>query len=131
MTTTAAVRTAARATRWTPARAASWRRPRCRGSTSVAVLSGAEEIAPDVTLSDRASDVNRDAARDYLVAQLGAIGLDAELQPYAGGANVWATLDGEGTGGVLVIGAHFDTVPNSPGADDNATGVAVVLGAGR
>lgn len=27
----------------------------------------------------------------------------------------------------ILIGAHFDTVPGSPGADDNATGVAVLL----
>jgi len=27
----------------------------------------------------------------------------------------------------IVIGAHYDTVPGSPGADDNATGVAVLL----
>ncbi|MGG6293013.1 M20/M25/M40 family metallo-hydrolase [Leptolyngbya sp. AN02str] len=27
----------------------------------------------------------------------------------------------------LVIGAHYDTVPGSPGADDNATGIAVLL----
>lgn len=28
---------------------------------------------------------------------------------------------------VLVIGAHYDTVPGTPGADDNATGVAAML----
>ena len=28
---------------------------------------------------------------------------------------------------LLVIGAHYDTVPDSPGADDNASGVAVLL----
>lgn len=28
---------------------------------------------------------------------------------------------------ILVIGAHYDTVPGSPGADDNASGVAVLL----
>lgn len=28
---------------------------------------------------------------------------------------------------VLIIGAHFDAVPDSPGADDNATGVAAAL----
>lgn len=28
---------------------------------------------------------------------------------------------------VLVIGAHYDAVPGSPGADDNASGVAVLL----
>lgn len=27
----------------------------------------------------------------------------------------------------LLIGAHYDSVPGSPGADDNATGVAVLL----
>jgi aminopeptidase YwaD len=29
--------------------------------------------------------------------------------------------------GVVVIGAHYDTVPNVPGANDNASGTAVVL----
>lgn len=28
---------------------------------------------------------------------------------------------------LILIGAHFDTVPGSPGADDNATGIAVLL----
>ncbi len=28
---------------------------------------------------------------------------------------------------VLILGAHYDTVPGSPGADDNASGVAVLL----
>jgi Zn-dependent M28 family amino/carboxypeptidase len=27
----------------------------------------------------------------------------------------------------IIIGAHYDTVPGTPGADDNATGVAVLL----
>jgi hypothetical protein len=31
-----------------------------------------------------------------------------------------------GSGGI-VVGAHYDTVPGSPGADDNASGVAVLL----
>lgn len=29
--------------------------------------------------------------------------------------------------GVVVIGAHYDTVPNVPGANDNASGTAVIL----
>ncbi len=39
-------------------------------------------------------------------------------------------LDLPGTSGrksPILIGAHYDTVPGSPGADDNATGVAVLL----
>jgi Zn-dependent M28 family amino/carboxypeptidase len=30
-------------------------------------------------------------------------------------------------GGVVIIGAHYDTAPGTPGADDNASGVAVLL----
>src|SRR5438105_9116869 len=29
--------------------------------------------------------------------------------------------------GEIVVGAHYDTVPGSPGADDNASGVAVLI----
>ena len=29
--------------------------------------------------------------------------------------------------GPIVVGAHYDTVPGSPGADDNASGVAVLI----
>ncbi len=32
---------------------------------------------------------------------------------------------------IVVVGAHYDTVPGSPGANDNASGVAVVLEAAR
>jgi acetylornithine deacetylase/succinyl-diaminopimelate desuccinylase-like protein len=32
---------------------------------------------------------------------------------------------------VIVVGAHYDTVPGSPGANDNATGVAAVLALAR
>ena len=41
------------------------------------------------------------------------------------------SLNGRGAGGELLppilIGAHYDAVPGTPGADDNATGVAVLL----
>src|ERR1700677_5176672 len=31
----------------------------------------------------------------------------------------------------ILIGAHFDSVPNTPGADDNASAVAVMLAAAK
>jgi Zn-dependent M28 family amino/carboxypeptidase len=43
-------------------------------------------------------------------------------------ALVAATGVSEGT---LVFGAHYDTVPGSPGANDNATGIAVALALAR
>jgi Zn-dependent M28 family amino/carboxypeptidase len=33
----------------------------------------------------------------------------------------------EAGSGAIVVGAHYDTVPGSPGADDNASGVAVLI----
>ena len=41
-------------------------------------------------------------------------------------SNVIAELPGHGEG-VVVIGAHYDTVPDSVGASDNASGVAALL----
>jgi aminopeptidase YwaD len=38
-----------------------------------------------------------------------------------------ATTPAQGAAPPLIIGAHYDTVPGTPGADDNASGVAVLL----
>jgi Zn-dependent M28 family amino/carboxypeptidase len=49
------------------------------------------------------------------------------------GVNVVARKRGRahGKSTAIVIGAHYDTVPGSPGADDNASGVAALLELGR
>ena len=42
--------------------------------------------------------------------------------------NILATRSGRASGaGILEVAAHYDTVADSPGADDNASGVAAVL----
>jgi hypothetical protein len=38
---------------------------------------------------------------------------------------------GERRNEIVIVGAHYDTVPGTPGADDNATGVAALLALGR
>ena len=40
--------------------------------------------------------------------------------------NVVAVKEG-GDGAILVLGAHYDSVPTSPGANDNASGTSVLL----
>lgn len=40
-------------------------------------------------------------------------------------SNLFVTLPGTGPG--LLVGAHYDSFPGSPGANDNATGVAALL----
>lgn len=71
-------------------------------------------------------------ARDYLRAELVRIGYEPRLQGYRVGermvCNVVAERAGTDAGAPpLVLGAHYDTAPGTPGADDNASGVAALL----
>jgi Zn-dependent M28 family amino/carboxypeptidase len=80
----------------------------------------------------RATVAQRNNTRVYLSNQLTAIGLTPMTVAYESGANVVAALPATvATSAWLVVGAHFDTVDISPGANDNATGVAVVLATAR
>jgi Zn-dependent M28 family amino/carboxypeptidase len=76
------------------------------------------------------------AAEDYVALELSSAGLRVERQLFEwGGAefhNVVATRDGSEPGlPMIVVGAHFDTRATTPGADDNATGVAAMLEVAR
>lgn len=46
-------------------------------------------------------------------------------------SNLVASLDSDPKQPRLIVGAHFDAVPGSPGADDNASGVAALLECAR
>jgi Zn-dependent M28 family amino/carboxypeptidase len=69
----------------------------------------------------------------YLRAQFTEYGWQVRDQPctdeeLGDGLNVVATLPGvRTTNAVVVVGAHHDTVPLTPGADDNGSGLAGVL----
>lgn len=102
-------------------------------SDVVAKLSGAQPISAGVTLSDRATEQNRARTQVYIEQEMAALGFAVERQVFAGnlpGTNVFAELAGSGEG-IYILGAHFDSVAQSPGANDNATGVAAVLAAAR
>lgn len=72
------------------------------------------------------------AAERYIAATLRDLGCEVTRQNYeAQGvdcANLEVTIAGGARAAEIVLaGAHYDTVPGSPGADDNASGVAAVL----
>lgn len=68
------------------------------------------------------------SAREYIVGQLKQFGLDAEVQEADKVANVIGRLKGTGGGtGAILLMSHYDTVPTSPGAADDGSGVAAVL----
>jgi hypothetical protein len=69
----------------------------------------------------------------YLEGRLANLGYSVRVQAYGPGQpHPFKNLEVEIRGGkrpdeIVVIGAHYDTVPGSPGADDNATGIAALL----
>ncbi len=77
---------------------------------------------------DRSSAKARLRAQDYILKELELAGWTPELLPFDGGVNIYAQKAGtDPSAGAILVGAHYDTVPQSPGSDDNATGVATVL----
>lgn len=70
--------------------------------------------------------------RDLCASRFAALGYQVELHQYATGVNVIGTLPGADLAAEqVIVSAHYDSVPNCPGADDNGSGVAGVLEAAR
>ena len=72
------------------------------------------------------------AAADYIGSVLKKAGLSVQRQQYdvsgTPAENVEAEIKGAARPDeILLIGAHYDSVQGSPGANDNATGVAATL----
>ena len=95
-------------------------------------------VSPHPMGSDNLPEV-----RSYIVGQLAEMGLPPELQTseapdYFGQpgrtvpvVNVLARMEGSGSTGAIVLMAHYDTVPSTPGANDNSAAVATVLETAR
>lgn len=72
------------------------------------------------------------AAADYIEAELAQTGRSVARQSFEARGELCHNLEIEIPGAsrpdeLLVIGAHYDSVAGSPGADDNASGVAALL----
>ena len=69
---------------------------------------------------------------DYLTEELNQSGYTVMNQPFEAYnhkfENLWVEVPGGEKGNeIVVVGAHYDTVRGSPGADDNGSGTAAVL----
>ncbi len=79
------------------------------------------------------------ASATLIERELTGTGYEVERHTYAVGnmevANLVATLEAPSTSRrrneIVVLGAHYDTTPATPGADDNASAVAVLLEVAR
>ena len=77
-----------------------------------------------------------DAAASLIACELSESGYAVQRQPYrvhnVEVANLIVETPGTAPGtGILILGAHYDTVEATPGADDNASAVAVMLEVAR
>jgi hypothetical protein len=82
------------------------------------------------------------AVRDYIIAELQTLGVEPELHEatvpdYFGQdgsvsiVNVVARIPGKANTKAIALMAHYDTVPSTPGANDDAAGVAALLETAR
>jgi hypothetical protein len=87
--------------------------------------------------------VEGERVRSYLIGTLADLGLSpqtqtVEVMDYFGApgnnvdvVNVYARVEGTGNGDAVALVAHYDTVPESPGANDNSASVAILLEVAR
>jgi len=81
-----------------------------------------------------------DRARDYIIGVLERLGLNPQIQKtmalnqdrspllqVAGVENIIAEISGTDSHKGILFVSHYDTVPNSPGANDDGVGVAAML----
>jgi len=76
----------------------------------------------------RYTPAERSRTRSYITTELKQLGWTPKLEKFTDGVNILAERQGTNkAAGTILVAAHYDTVYISPGADDNASGVAVVL----
>jgi Zn-dependent M28 family amino/carboxypeptidase len=73
-----------------------------------------------------------DRSIEYISSEFKSYGYEPLFQTYSVNdreyKNIWVEKKGTGLSDkVLIVGAHYDTVSGTPGADDNASGVAGLL----
>jgi Zn-dependent M28 family amino/carboxypeptidase len=74
------------------------------------------------------------AAADFIEDSFSRVGLHTRRDSYQTGGQPCHNIEAEITGNrpeIIVIGAHYDSVFGSPGANDNGTGVAATLALAR
>jgi hypothetical protein len=77
-----------------------------------------------------------ESAAEFVSESLKRVGYQPTLQRYEARGKRFANIEAELRGGsrgdeAFIVGAHYDTRRHSPGADDNASGIAALLALAR
>ncbi|HET9351392.1 MAG TPA: M28 family peptidase [Burkholderiales bacterium] len=76
-------------------------------------------------LAARERNVDLETPARYIEQAFRSQGLEFSVQEFVSAGRTVRNI--EAGAGDIVVGAHYDTVPGSPGADDNASGIAVLI----
>ncbi len=84
------------------------------------------------TIGGRIAATGLEKAATYIEQQLHSYGYASRRQTFTASGDTFANIEAEVRGvqhpeKILVIGAHYDTAGNLPGANDNGSGVAATL----
>ena len=93
-------------------------------------------LASDIGSRSIHEPENLSRAQDYIHGKFSSLGLEIMVQEYRSSGNTTANILACSPGTdlsspLLLLGAHFDTVMGTPGADDNASAVAAMLETAR
>lgn len=89
-------------------------------------------LAGDIGVRSDEAYANVQRAAAYIRGELMRLGLHVVVQEFSADGRTYRNLEATLPGGglaheVVVLGAHYDSAEDAPGADDNASGVAGVL----
>lgn len=79
---------------------------------------------------DWTNPANLDRCAEYIAAEFREAGAEVGFQEFAVGKNTYRNVIarfGVGNERKIIVGAHYDAFEGSPGADDNASGVAGLI----
>jgi Zn-dependent M28 family amino/carboxypeptidase len=97
----------------------------------LAKLTGKQKINEKTFLNDRHSDKNRELTHKFLFSSIKNISLEAKYHHYTykkyKGTNVYTIIPSTTkNSNYVILGAHYDSVKDCPGANDNASGTTLV-----
>jgi Zn-dependent M28 family amino/carboxypeptidase len=79
-------------------------------------------------LAAKERNTDLDTPARYIAEAFAAHGVDPKLHGFPSGGRTVSNVEVSPPGSsLIVVGAHYDTVPGSPGADDNASAVAALI----
>jgi Zn-dependent M28 family amino/carboxypeptidase len=80
------------------------------------------------TLARTERNTDLETPARYIAAAFASHGLDPKFHGFPSGGRTVNNVEVSAPGtSFIVVGAHYDTVPGSPGADDNASAVAALI----